>query len=500
MSINATYTYLNTRQQVIIDLDERAQTSLESLNTNLSGLIASYAINDYKQLIATETAKPHVSAVLVEDNNFAEIIGVSTYLSGKIKNEKGIVEDFDNKKASMLEQLQQAYASPSIDITSHSGKLLGKVTLYLSDAVLDERLNLLIKETLLSTVFITIILITLLFISIRLFVLRHLSTIVDSLSMVDNKGLPLQPLNANGPREIQLLSASINHMISDITSSRNILQQQHEELDKLNESLELRVRQRTTELRKARDEANNANQAKSMFLANMSHELRTPMHAIISFTSLALKREQDQKNLHFLENIKVSSERLTQLLNSLPDLSKLEAGKMQAEFATHDLGKILSKTIAQLESLLKPKNLKILFDEQTSLQAYVDENLYAQVAVNLIANAIKFSPEQGEISIRLIRSSIESDEAPVDAVTLIITDNGMGIPDDQIDLIFEQFVQSDRTYSNSGGTGLGLAISKQIVQLHNGLIWAESPPRGKQRGTALQVEIPISQPKLQEPE
>jgi signal transduction histidine kinase len=131
------------------------------------------------------------------------------------------------------------------------------------------------------------------------------------------------------------------------------------DLELSRDSLEILVQQRTAELEIAKEKAETANQEKSEFLANMSHELRTPMHAILSFASLALKKSEDKKQTRFLQNIRTSGIRLTNLLNDLLDLSKLEAGKMDGEFIKQDLTTLIEQSIAEMSSLLSDKQIAI---------------------------------------------------------------------------------------------------------------------------------------------
>ncbi len=236
--------------------------------------------------------------------------------------------------------------------------------------------------------------------------------------------------------------------------------------------------------------AERSNIEKSQFLANMSHELRTPMHAIIGFTNIALKNSNDEKIHHYLDNIHLSANRLTNLLNDLLDLSKLEAGKMNIELADHDVVEIIKDSISEIGSLLEEKNLNIHFDSGSPVICKVDKKLFTQVILNLLSNAIKFSPEDGKISINIIRKKSKKLNNVAETVEITVQDEGMGIPKDQLELVFDQFEQSSNTNSNAGGTGLGLAISKKIIESHNGLIWAESPPEGKTFGAVLYIQLP----------
>lgn len=267
------------------------------------------------------------------------------------------------------------------------------------------------------------------------------------------------------------------------------LAKSEEKYRQLADNLEKQVTLRTAQFEEAKNIAELANQEKSRFLANMSHELRTPMHAILSFSNLGLKRVEDGKIKGYLEKIHISGSRLTTLLDNLLDLSKLEAGKVAPEFRKNNLTSIVSTSIAEVSSLLLDKNISIKMDQKEALTAYFDSKLIAQVLVNMLSNAIKFSPADSRIEVMLQRNSRQTEEV----LSVSIIDEGIGIPKDELEDVFDSFVQSSKTRSQGGGTGLGLPISKEIIELHHGKLWVESPPKHKSTGTAFTFIIPVEQ-------
>lgn len=238
--------------------------------------------------------------------------------------------------------------------------------------------------------------------------------------------------------------------------------------------------------------ARSANEAKSLFVANISHELRTPMHAILGFAQLGRERSAEHKIKDYFERIGYSGRRLLALIDDLLDLSKLEAGQMQLTLQRLGIRSVVDHAAREFEPLLRERRLHLVVDEEAQLPpALLDPQRFGQVVRNLLSNAVKFSPEGGSIYVRIKRSQ---GLAPM--LQLIISDEGVGIPETELETIFDKFVQSSKTRTGAGGTGLGLAICRELVMAHHGLIHAHNAPTG---GAVLVVELPPAPPQSAHP-
>ena len=214
-----------------------------------------------------------------------------------------------------------------------------------------------------------------------------------------------------------------------------------------------------------------ANRHKSEFLANMSHELRTPLNAIIGFSEVLSQRmfgEVNQKQAEYLEDIQASGQHLLSLINDILDLSKIEAGKMELQPSRFSLGAALQSVVMMVRERAAARGIELTssVDPDTGV-VDADERKIKQVVLNLLTNAVKFTPAGGRVELRAERNA--------DGVVVRVADIGIGIaPADQA-RVFEEFTQARAGESREQeGTGLGLTLSRAFVELHGGRLWVES--------------------------
>ncbi len=257
-------------------------------------------------------------------------------------------------------------------------------------------------------------------------------------------------------------------------------EESQQEIERVNEQLEASVQ----EANRLAKEAVVANRAKSEFLANMSHELRTPLHSIISFASFGIKKytnAKPEKLLDYFSRIRQSGKTLLELLNDLLDLAKLESRKAVFTLEPTDVGMLVESVKGELETMLSERHLQVRHEGADFHESVVlDADKIKQVLRNLLNNAIKFSPEGGIIDVGIYRSG--------SLVRVSVLDQGPGVPHDELEAVFDKFVQSSKTKTGAGGTGLGLAICREIITAHKGRIWAENRPQG---GAVFSFEIPL---------
>lgn len=283
-----------------------------------------------------------------------------------------------------------------------------------------------------------------------------------------------------GPHEILSMAQAFNKMMA-------VLDDRDQHLRAQKNILEFQVTLRTQELVLARDQALQASRHKSEFLANISHELRTPMNAVIGYTDVLIEEledEGDDSKVSDLRRIQAAGRHLLSLINSVLDLAKIEAGRIELNPQPTEIALLVKETEGILQPLLKKHNNQLHIDiANLGDQVMVDAEKLKQILLNLLGNANKFT-QNGNIRVRAWQES--------DMLCLSVTDTGIGIPLEEQEHIFEAFRQADMsTTRNYGGTGLGLTITRRFCRLMGGDIEVQSAPGA---GACFTLRIPLAEP------
>ncbi len=216
--------------------------------------------------------------------------------------------------------------------------------------------------------------------------------------------------------------------------------------------------------------AEKANKAKTDFLANMSHEIRTPMNAVIGLTHILQTTKLDAKQKQCVDVLQSSSESLMMLINDLLDIDKMEALDIELEHAPFSMTAVLDQVISVMSVKAKQKGVNLIVHYESGLyKTYIgDSGRIRQIALNLVGNAVKFTDRGGSVSVFFANGGKGNGKK---AITVTVTDTGIGIPEDKIEMIFGRFIQADASITRKyGGTGLGLSISQALAQRMGGSI------------------------------
>jgi len=372
------------------------------------------------------------------------------------------------------------------DITKQPNevKYIGHVVITLSTLPTRvKQIDSLIKGTLITVI--GLILTVILAIKTSRSVVNPIQELTRAVNEIAEGSLSVR-VNVESGGEIGSLEQGVNKMASEIQSVREDLETQVDiataRLMKTLDELEIQ----NIELDIARSDAISASQIKYEFLANMSHEIRTPMNGVIGFSDLLAKTPLSQQQKDYVNTIKISAKNLLTIINDILDFSKIESGKLSLENIHFDLIELIDEVTTIFTQMAYEKNIELIRFPCPEIPILSgDPNRLRQILINLISNAIKFTPS-GFVSLKILLT--QSHDKHI-TLKFIVTDTGIGMDKQNQELLFQSFTQADTSISRKfGGTGLGLVISRKLAELMGGDIGFDSKP---QRGSVFWCSLPF---------
>ncbi|WP_159432302.1 ATP-binding protein [Thermosyntropha lipolytica] len=286
-------------------------------------------------------------------------------------------------------------------------------------------------------------------------------------------------------RELKIREEEKREVLEQLAQEHQKQKELYQQLQKMNDELEIKVRLRTQELEEAVKILQKSDQVKTRFLANMSHELRTPLNIIIASAQALAEKvlgELNEKQVKYVQNIETAARHLLHIINDILDIAKIQAGKMTLSLGIFSISELVASSVDEVRSWAENKKLQIKSVHLTEdFLVMVDKAKFKQIMYNLISNAIKFTPEGGDIEIKIWKEH--------NFYWIAVKDNGIGIPLEYQEKVFEEFEQLKNSYEKEyAGTGLGLPLTKKLVELHGGEIFLFSRVG---EGTEVVVKMPI---------
>lgn len=249
ISVYATYTYIQTKDKIIEDMKLTSNHTIESLQKNVVSYIESYSPTSYENLILNEMSHENILAIVLEDYNMGKILGINSYISGKIKDDNWNLIDYDFEDNKHLEKLAKSFYTNTYPVTSASGEIIGKITIYITDYSMKLELKSIIISNIINSIAISLLLIITLFLTIHFLMLKPLASIIDIINYTDEDGIPVKLIPNYGAKEIHLLVNTMNNMIQTIKHERMELEESEQRYSSLLDSMQEMVFIKDSKLR-----------------------------------------------------------------------------------------------------------------------------------------------------------------------------------------------------------------------------------------------------------
>ncbi|PID37969.1 MAG: histidine kinase [Deltaproteobacteria bacterium] len=301
----------------------------------------------------------------------------------------------------------------------------------------------------------------------------------DDPSVIDALRADLQQIDARDPAKIRAAAAAINEVLGVIVQTgyaRHLTSQIHIAAiqDAYNE-----LSEKNRRLADSVEKLKDLDKLKSSFLATVSHELRTPLTSVIGYSEMLLEGlagELGDEQREYVKTILEKGDHLLQIINEILDVSRIESGTVQLSQETFDVGDLVRQVADAMMPQARQKDIGLTYSAEGLPPLSADRPKVRQVLLNLVSNAIKFTPAGGAVALNAAIGHLDSAGQRIRCIDLEVKDNGIGIPADARERIFEAFYQVDSSSTREyGGTGLGLSIVKHFVEAHGGRVWVEGP-------------------------